>query len=321
MLYKDLLLIMNPNAGMRRANRHLADVLALFARNGWQARVFMTTGRGDGARITQAYASGAELVVCIGGDGTLNEVIGGMIASGADRPIGYIPAGSTNDFATSLNLSKEVRAAAEDILLGTPRRFDMGSFNGRHFSYIASCGAFTRVSYATPQAAKNVLGHLAYVLEGLRDLSSLRPVPLRVETEQQVFEDEFIFAAVSNSTSIGGLLTFKPEQVLLDDGRFELMLIRHPKTPGELSHIAAALTTRQYNDEMIFFSSVRQATVFAPGDLPWTLDGEFDPGAPVIEIKNLHRAVSLIVNDTPRKNDFPDYDHLWAGLILPQRKK
>lgn len=193
-------------------------IVETFTVNDYVCTVLTTTKRGDGRLYAQMYAPQVDLITCIGGDGTFNEVVSGLVHSGVKVPIGYIPAGSTNDFANSLHLSKNIVQAARDIVLGNPVAFDIGSFNGRGFSYVASFGAFTKASYETPQNVKNALGHLAYILEGINQYSPIRAEHMVIEADGMTYEDDYIFGAISNSTSIAGILTLKPELVDMSDG-------------------------------------------------------------------------------------------------------
>ncbi len=293
---KRLLLVMNPFSGTKRANRFLTDIMMLFCSCGWDSRVHMTQGKGDCRKKVSEYAKGTDLVVCIGGDGTFNECVDGLLECGADTPLGYIPAGSTNDFASSLKLSKNIMKAAKDIMEGKARFLDVGSFNGRHFTYVASFGAFTKVSYATPQNVKNTLGHLAYVLESINDLSAIRPHHLRFSTSNKTVEGDYIFGAVSNSTSVAGLLTISPKIVDMNDGKFETLLIRHPSNIVELSEIIRALTAADYSSYMLDFFSASKISVTASEQMDWTLDGEWQKGASTIEIFNIKDAIRVITN-------------------------
>lgn len=291
---KRLLLIMNPYSGMKIGKRHLADILEKFCRAGYVPTVFMTTGPGNGLALAQQYAPQADLVVCVGGDGTFNEVVSGLLRAGAQMPVGYIPCGSTNDFANSIGLKRSLLRATDDILHGTPHRYDIGRFGDRYFSYVASFGAFTRVSYSTPQNVKNALGHLAYVLEGIKDLSSIRPQHVRFACDGQVFEDDYIFGAISNSTSVGGILTLDPSAVDMNDGQFELLLIKMPVTAMDLGECILALKQQKYDSPMITFHSTARLTVKADPAMDWTLDGEHEPGHAQVEVYNLHDAIRLI---------------------------
>ena len=294
---KKMLFVMNPYAGTRKANRYLADMLSIFNRAGYAVITHMTAGPGDGAQVVEQMAPHVDLVVCCGGDGTFNEVINGVLRSGADTPIGYIPAGSTNDFASSLHLSTNVLQAARDIMEGQPRPYDVGQFGDRYFSYVASFGTFTRSSYATPQSVKNALGHTAYILEGIQELSQLRKTHVRLELDDGMVEDDFIFGAVSNSTSIGGILTLDPKQVDMRDGKFELLLVRAPQDLGEVSECLRALQTQKYNCRMVTFLSASQVRITASADMIWTLDGERGGGYEQVEVKMLHHALQLIQKD------------------------
>lgn len=294
---KKLLLIVNPCSGQRKAKRLLTDIIDIFNRAGYTVFTHVTACTGDGETAALRYAAQVDLIVCCGGDGTFNETISGILKSGVDTPIGYIPAGSTNDFAASLHLSTDLLQAARDITTGTPKRLDVGCFGGRYFSYVASFGAFTRTSYTTPQSLKNALGHAAYVLSGIQELSQLRSYPLRFcLSDGTVIEDRFLFGAVSNSTSVGGILTLSPDQVDMADGMFELLLIRAPKDLFELSDCVRALQQKTYNCAMITFVKTSQVKITAPEDMAWTLDGEHEPGHRQVDVRCLHHAIKVFCN-------------------------
>ena len=292
---KKMLFIMNPYSGTRKANRYLADIISLFNKAGYEVNIRMTAGPGDATAFTEGHCAGMDLVVCCGGDGTLNETITGMLRSGVNVPIGYIPAGSTNDFATSLKLSTNILQAAADIVEGQPVAYDVGRFCDRYFSYVASFGAFTKSSYATSQSVKNALGHTAYLLEGITELTQIRKLHVRMELENEVVEDDFIFGAVSNSTSIGGILTLDPKQVDMSDGLLEVFLVRSPRNLSELTECVRAIRSHRYNDcAMVTFATVRKLRVFADANMPWTLDGEKFDGQPEIQIENIQHAIRLM---------------------------
>ncbi|MBE6983753.1 MAG: diacylglycerol kinase family lipid kinase [Ruminococcaceae bacterium] len=291
---KKMLFILNPNAGQRRANRYLADILAIFNRADYDVSVFVTSGQGQAREIAKTRAGEVDLVVCCGGDGTYNETMTGLLQSGAEIPIGYIPAGSTNDFASSLGLPADPLAAAKMIAGGRVRRYDVGSFGGRHFAYVASFGAFTRTSYATPQSIKNSLGHMAYLLEGIQELSQIKTHHLRIEMGSEVIEDDFLFGAICNSTSLGGILKLDPGVVDMQDGKFELLLVRAPKDIMELTACLQAVQTKKYNCKMMTFLNAGDLCVYAPDDMPWSIDGEKEEGRAVIEVKNLQQAIGIL---------------------------
>nr|AIF26030.1 putative lipid kinase YegS/Rv2252/BmrU family [uncultured bacterium Ad_125_D08] len=300
---KKLLFILNPNAGQRRANRSLPEILRCFIEHGYLCRTYVTGAPGEASQFLAANDEPYDLVVCAGGDGTLNETISGMMASGMRCALGYIPCGTTNDYASSIGLSQDVLVAARDIVEGREQPIDIGTFDGRYFVYTATCGAFARASYATSQAAKNVLGHLAYVLEGMKDLTAIKPIHMRVRTENAMLEDDFLFCSITNSTSVGGILKLDTQLVALNDGRFEVTLVRNPVYPGQLSSILVGLTTQSLPNEMIHFFSARKIHVETDTPVEWTLDGERASETERVSMENLHSAVRIVVpriaNDAP----------------------
>ena len=291
---KKMLFIMNPYSGMRRAARYLTDIIAMFNRADYEVITYMTGGQGDARRIARERGGEVDLVVCCGGDGTFNETIAGMLQGGVTVPVGYIPAGSTNDFASSLRLPTNILQAARDILDGEPVTYDVGKFGDRYFCYVASFGAFTKASYATPQSIKNALGHTAYVLEGINELSQIRKEHVRFEIDGQVVEDDFLFGAISNSTSVGGILTLDPKQVDMSDGKLEILLVRAPLDILELSECIMAVQSQKYNCAMITFRSAEKIRVYADPLMPWTLDGEREDGHAMVDVENVHHAIRLM---------------------------
>ena len=292
---KKMLFVMNPFSGQKKANRVLTELLTMFNRADYEVQVHITAGPGDATREVARVCREKDLIVCCGGDGTFNETISGLMYAGCDTPVGYIPAGSTNDFAASLKLSTDILEAAQDIINGQPVAYDAGKFGDRYFSYVASFGAFTRASYATPQNIKNALGHTAYVLEGIQELSQIRKEHLRLELDgKRVVEDDFLFGAICNSTSVGGVLTLDPNQVDLQDGLLEILLIRAPQSLAEISECIQAVQSQKYNCEMITFCSAREIKIHADPEMPWTLDGERENGHSEVTVENQHLAFRLV---------------------------
>lgn len=295
---QSVLLIINPTAGKLRAKTGIYDILGPLCAAGLRVTVYTTAARGEAVEVVRRFGAQFDRILCVGGDGTLNEVVDGLLTGSVERPVGYIPAGSTNDFAATLGLVGDLSSSVRTYLEGRPRPLDVGCFNGgRYFSYIASFGAFTSSSYTAPQTTKNAIGHLAYVLEGIKDLPSLQPIELRAETDDgRVFEGSFIFGAVSNSTSIGGMVKLDASLVDLSDGMFELLLIRMPKSIAELNRILYALTSRDYAAAPeIVLTRAKAVTVATKEKLSWSLDGEYEEGGTVAEIKAMPGAVQLIV--------------------------
>lgn len=291
---KKMLFIVNPYAGMRKANRYLTDIISIFNRADYEVITHITADRGDAGKVAQQRAVDVDIIVCAGGDGTFNETIDGILNSGVNVPVGYIPCGSTNDFAASLGLSTNVLEAAKEIVEGQPISYDVGKFAERHFSYVASFGVFTKISYATPQNVKNALGHTAYLLEGIQELSQIRSMHVRIETGTQTFEDNYLFGAVSNSISVGGILKLDPKQVDMRDGQFELLLVRAPRDLLEISECIQALQKQKYNCAMITFARAEKLRVTADPAMPWTLDGEREEGHAEIQVENLHHAIWIM---------------------------
>lgn len=292
---KQMLFIMNPVSGQKRAAKLLPEIIGLFNKADYAVTVFITAARGDATRFAAEHGGGKDIVVCCGGDGTLNETITGLLDAGLDIPIGYIPAGSTNDFASSLKLSGNILQAAQDIVEGTPVTFDVGRFGSRYFSYVASFGAFTKSSYATPQSVKNALGHTAYVLGGISELSQIRKEHIRMEVGDEIIEDEFLFGAVCNSTSVGGILQLDPKLVDMSDGLFEILLVRAPKSLAEITECIAAVQNQRYNDcAMLTFISAPKVRFFTNPNMNWTLDGEREDGHSQVEVENIHHAIRLV---------------------------
>ena len=290
-----LLFIVNPRAGRNKPHGPLFDALAILSAAGYLIRIRQTAAPGDATEIAFREAAEYDLVVAAGGDGTLNEVISGLMGLDAPPPLGYLPQGTTNDFAASLQIPRDPAAAAENIARGCLRALDIGRWNQRNFIYVASFGAFTRSSYTASQAAKNALGHFAYILEGMKDLSTLRPYPIRLTADGESLDGEYLFGAVCNSTSIGGLMKLDPERVVLDDGKFEMLLVRSPKTALDLQNLVLALLNQQYDSPGLVFRHVSALRLETEEDLPWSLDGEYAPSVPVVEIHNCRQALRMLL--------------------------
>ncbi len=291
---KKMLLILNPKAGQMKAGRCLPEIVGIFNRADYEVSVYVTAQAGDATRVAEERAGQVDTVVCIGGDGTFNETVTGILRAGAEVEMGYLPAGTTNDFANGLKIPTDMLKAAAAVVEGKPEQYDVGRFDGRYFTYVASFGAFTKASYTTPQGAKNLLGHLAYVFSGIQELSQLRTVHLCFSLDgEEIVEDDFLFGAVCNSTSVGGILTLDPAAVDLQDGKFELLLIRSPKDLAELTDCIRALQTKKYDSKLITFRSASRIEVFCDQPMDWSLDGERAAGQNVV-IRNVHQAIRLI---------------------------
>lgn len=293
-IMEKVLLIINPAAGKKKAGKNLAEIIGVFNRAKMDTRVYITQCEGDATRAVKKLGKGMDLIVCCGGDGTFNETVSGVIKEGLDVQIGYIPAGSTNDFARTLGLPTDMVECAKNIVHGKAKKYDIGRFDHKYFCYVASFGAFTNVSYDTPQNVKNSLGHLAYLLESIKALSQIKSEHIKLKIDEEELEDEFIFGAICNSTSLGGVLTLNPDVVDMRDGLFELLLIRMPKNLVELHECIVALQKQSYDSSIITFKKAKKITVFANKDVNWSLDGEKAQGKRKTEIENLHKKIKLL---------------------------
>lgn len=249
---KRMLFVYNPKSGKAQIRNKLADILDIFTVGGYEITVCPTQKHGDATTIVQNRYPNYDIVVCSGGDGTLDEVVTGMMRSEIRTPIGYLPTGSTNDFGGSLALPKDMLRAAQVVVNGKNFACDIGKMNEDYFAYIAAFGMFTEVSYETDQEAKNVLGHMAYILEGMKRLSAIRSYPMRVTYEDTVIEDDFVFGMVTNSTSVGGFKRITGKNVKMDDGVFEVTLIKRPRNAMELNNIMVSLLNRDIDTDAMY---------------------------------------------------------------------
>lgn len=300
MLTKKLLFILNPNAGVRHARKMIPELLEIFSDHGYLTTVCCTRRRGDATDFARDHAGDADLVVVSGGDGTLNEVVTGLIQGNHHVPVGYLPSGSTNDFAAGLGLPGDLLKAAEIAVAGAPQSLDIGRFDDRYFCYTAGFGAFTGVAWSTPQNIKNILGHAAYILEGIKSLGDIRPIHARIFANDAEYEDDWIFGAVCNSTSLGGILKLDPDIVDMNDGVFETVLIRNPSNPTELAGILEAVTTRNYSHPMLQFIRASRLSFRTDTALSWTLDGEYASGGQEIIIENIHDAFTVMTPEAAK---------------------
>jgi len=292
---KKLLLIVNPRAGKTKSREPLFDAVSVFSDAGYLVKVRTTKAKGDAARIAAEESGGYDAVVCSGGDGTLNETLNGLMQLEKRPPLGYLPGGSTNDFAATLKIADNLPAAALDITASGGKLLDIGRFRDRYFVYVASFGAFTKSSYTAPQTVKNTVGHFAYIMEGVKDLNTLRPYQARVTADGEIFQGQWLFGAVCNSTSLGGLMKLNPEEVKLDDGKFELLLIPMPKSPSDLQNLLMALLSQRYNEGGLIFRHVSDVQVESEEELPWSLDGEYANGGRKAEMKNLCKEIRFLL--------------------------
>ena len=288
-----LLFIFNPHSGKGQIKNNLVDIVDIMVMAGYDVTIYTTQARADATRKVMEEAANFDRIVCSGGDGTLDEVVTGLIKSDTNTPIGYIPAGSTNDFANSLGIPKEMVKAAEVAVGKNPFPCDIGDFNSDTFVYVAAFGLFTEVSYKTSQQLKNIFGHVAYIMEGAKHLHDILSYNMQVEYEEHVFQDEFIYGMVTNSVSVGGFKGMTGTDVKLDDGVFEVTLIKKPHNPIELNEILACLTNMIDDSDLIYSFKTNEVKITAREQIAWTLDGEFGGEHEEVIIRNLNKRVTI----------------------------
>lgn len=295
MAKKKLLFVFNPHSGKAQIKNQLLEIVDIMVKAEYEVTIYPTQCAGDAREKVQNEAQNYDLVVCSGGDGTLDETVTGIMNRNLKVPLGYIPAGSTNDFATSLGIPKDMEKAADVAVNGKPFPCDIGSFNGDFFVYVAAFGLFTEVSYKTSQEWKNVLGHAAYILEGARCLHDIPSYLMQVEHDGIQFQDEFIYGMITNSTSVGGFKGMTGKDVLLDDGVFEVTLIKKPKNPIELNEIIASLINLVDDTDMVYSFKTSKVKFIAKNEIPWTLDGEYGGDHVEVVVENCKQAVDIMV--------------------------
>lgn len=292
---KKILLIINPVAGNARAKFRTFHIADWFYKRGYLTTALTTTQKGDATNFVKQYVNEHDIIVCYGGDGTLNEIISGLLQAASKTPVGYLPAGTTNDMAKTLHLPKNMKKAAKIIVNEKPIYQDIGIFNNtQYFSYIASFGAFTKASYATPQWLKNKFGHLAYVLDGIKSVGNIRPYRLKVISGDLQEEAEFIFGSVTNSFSVGGMFQFKSTDICLNDGKFEVLLIRNPRNMVQMRSIIYDLFHQKFDRDNILFFHTNKVMFQFEEETAWTVDGEFAGQPNEVYIENLHHAIKII---------------------------
>lgn len=294
---KKLLFVVNGHSGKGQIKNKLLDIIDIMIKEGYHVQVHTTQEREDATKVVREQAKYYDLVVCSGGDGTLDEAVTGMMQSEVRTPLGYIPAGSTNDFANSLEIPKDMIQAAKTAVLGMPFSCDVGEFNGDYFIYVAAFGIFTDVSYATSQELKNALGHVAYILEGAKRLYTIKTYHMRVEYDGNEIEGDFLLGMITNSTSVGGFKNMTGKDVKLDDGLFEVTLIHKPKNIIELNTIIASLTNLKDETDLIDSFRADSVKFYSEEEIPWTLDGEFGGDHKEVQIKDHCKAVDIMINE------------------------
>ena len=293
-----VLFIINPCSGRGKIKNEILNILRVFCKSGYEVTTYVTSGIGEAIKISgDAKNNGYERIICCGGDGTLNEVITGVMQKGCDIPISYIPAGTTNDFAKTHGLSLNLGVAAANITSSEADfKIDVGNFNNeRYFSYIASFGLFTSVSYKTQQNAKNTLGHMAYVFEGIANLSNIEDYSVSFTADDKEYKGDYIYGGITNSISVGGIFKYDAEFVDLNDGLFEVLMIKKPQNGNDIMKIVSGVASGDFSDSTVFdFCKAAKITLNMPKGVVWTLDGEAADGKKITVIENIHSAITFI---------------------------
>ena len=295
-----MLFVFNPKAGKGKIKTHLLDIVDIFSSHDYEIIIRSTQAPRDAYEKAKEYANSVDMIVCSGGDGTLDEVVTGIMEAESNVPIGYIPAGSTNDFANSLFMPKNMTKVAEMIMEEELYHCDIGRFNQKTFAYVAAFGLFTDVSYETDQDLKNVLGHVAYVLEGVKLLFDIKSYHMKVTSDEVQAEDDFIVGMITKSRSVGGFKNLTGKNVDMNDGLFEVTLIVHPKNPLQLQEIITALVMAEDNTDLIYSFKTKKLTIESDEEVPWTLDGEFGGDHSYVDIENRHKALNLYLKSTKK---------------------
>lgn len=303
---KKLLFIYNPKSGTGRIKGKLSDVIDMCVKEGYEVTIRPTQAALDAMEYVAENGNRFDKIICSGGDGTLDEVVKGVLESGCDIPIGYIPAGSTNDFANSLGIPSSPLKAAKAAVYGAPFACDIGKFNDDYFVYVSAFGILTEVSYETDQKVKNVLGHMAYVGEAIRSFNpaALKPYNLSVITDDRMIKDDFIYGMVSNSASIGGMKILPVNEIALDDGEFEVLLVKYPRSIEEINMMVSSLLAQEPDPDYIYYFKASHLEIHSEEDVAWTLDGENGGQHKDIEIKNIEKAFRICVPEKKGKRGF-----------------
>lgn len=301
---KQMLFVLNPRSGREQIRNKLLTIVDTFIKAGYEVQIHVTQREKDARDVVKERGAGKDIIVCSGGDGTLNETISGIMELEEKPVLGYIPAGSTNDFASSLGLPKKMEQAAEYAVYGSPYKIDIGKFNAdKYFIYIAAFGIFTEISYTTPQDKKNILGHQAYILEGVKSLSALKSYRMKVEWEDQALEGDFVFGMITNTISVGGFKGLVPQSVALNDGEFEVLLIRRPKTPIDLSNIVSYMFLKEEPNDYVHKFKASSLRITSETVVDWVLDGEFGGSHTEVRIDNIREALEIRkIQENPVEN-------------------
>ncbi len=290
-----MLFVFNPFSGKAQLKNHLVEIIDIFIKGGYEITIHATQEREYAYNLVKSDAHLYDIIVCSGGDGTLNETVRALMEIESQTRLGYIPSGTTNDFAFSVNIPNDMIKAAQNIVDGITFACDIGKFNDKFFTYVAAFGAFTDVPYETPQQKKNMIGHLAYVLEGMKRLGSIKPYKITCEYNDEVLTDEFVLGLITNTVSIGGYRKLGDLAIALDDGLFEVTLVRPPKNAFDLQSILSSILSQKFDSPYILTFKTSHLKISCDEKISWTLDGENGGQFSNADIENCKQAVHIIV--------------------------
>ncbi|HPW53337.1 MAG TPA: diacylglycerol kinase family lipid kinase [Erysipelotrichaceae bacterium] len=292
-----ILFVYNPVAGQLQIKNHLWSIINYFCSGDIELTVHATQENKDAYKVVKKQAGKYDKIICCGGDGTLHEVVNGMMETGSSRVLGFIPAGSVNDFATSLNLPRNMEQAARLAMEGQPKSIDIGKFNDEYFTYVAAFGVFTDIGYITTQEMKNLLGRLAYFFQGVKSVALMKTYRVKIRHGNEEFEDEYIYGMVSNTVLVGSLYKMPNQDVQLDDGLFEVTLIKAPNDLIELGSIGPYLLTGKGDNDLVKIFKTNSIEVIIDEQIPWTLDGEYGGNPKTVKIEVIEKALNLIYQE------------------------
>lgn len=290
-----LLFVYNPHSGMQTISRKLAEIVSIWTAVGFDVTVHPTQGSGDCRQTVARLAIGFDRVVVAGGDGTHNEAVNGLLDIDYRSPYGYIPCGSTNDFSHSVGIPIQIPAAAKNCLYGTPFAYDIGMMNNRAFTYVAGFGAFTEVTYSTPQQQKNTLGYAAYIISALSSLQNIVPYHVKYASKEKSGEGEYVLGLVTNTLQVGGMKNILPQDIALNDGVFEVILVKNPRNPLELNKILMSAMKHDFYADCFEYFKTSQIVFESKSPLSWTLDGENGGSHYKTEISCLKQALKILI--------------------------
>ena len=292
---RNVMIIMNPKAGKGNGKSALFTICDRFSKAQDHVHVYITQSKGHAITLSKELGPSHDILLCIGGDGTWNEVINGVRPLSTQPHLAYLPSGTVNDFASTLKISKSPEKLMDTIERWNPFACDIGLFNTRYFTYVAAFGIFTDVSYSTPQQSKNMFGKVAYYLEGMKQLANIPRYHIKLHVNGETIEDDYMFGCITNSKYVAGFTTVSTKHAQLDDGLFEILMIRTPNNPLDAQVIIAALLKREVNHDWMYFTTASSLDIESIEDIPWTLDGEDGGSTTLAHIENKNKAVTILV--------------------------